>query len=198
MIEGLTLLQSNEKLQQHAQCMVRYKDQNLQQNLQGDASITKEKIRTLRNGIADGITARYNRPMMARAIRSLARFSEDYQSIDELVMSSSTLEATSHVSFGSVKEQGTYHTHPAIIESLTQSCGYIMNCNDENDLDLNVYMIHGWQTLQIFEAMDLEKRYITYTSVSEGPNKVWHGDVIVFEGEKVVAHLGQVTVRAHL
>ena len=156
----------------------------------------KQKIQTLRDGLVTGDTARYNRTMMARAIRSLARFSEDYRAIDEIVLNSNTLEASSRISFASVKRGGIYHTHPAIIESLTQSCGYTMNCNDGNDLDVEVFMVHGWKSFQIFEPMNLEKQYSTYTHVSEGLDKLWHGDVVVFDDEKVVAYFGQIAVRS--
>ena len=172
-----------------------FKDKSLQQRLQENAVCIKKKVQTLHDGIVTGATARYNRVMMGRAIRSLARFSDDYRAIDEIVLNSDTLEAASGISFANVKRGGTYHTPPAIIEALTQSCGYVMNCNDGNDLDVEVFMIHGWESLQIFESIDLEKRYTTYTHVSEGTDKLWHGDVVAFDGELVVAHIGQIAVR---
>lgn len=152
-------------------------------------------MQALRSGIAQGTTARYNRPMVYRAIRPLARFHDDYRGIDEIVLNSNTLEASSHLSFGSVKRGGTYHTHPAIIDSLSQSCGFTMNCNDGSDLDVQVFMNHGWGSLQLFEPLDFDKKYITYTQMSEGPDKLWVGDVVIFDGDKVVAYLGQVAVR---
>ena len=187
-------MQRNKKLQQHAQCVVKYTTKHSQQNLQKESAEIHKKIQILRNGLISGDTTRYNRVMMNRAIRTLARFSEDYRAIDEIVLSSSTLEAFSRISFGSVKREGTFHTHPAIIESLTQSCGYTMNCNDGNDLDVDVFMIHGWESFQIFTPMDLEKKYTAYTWISEGLEKLWHGNVIVFDGEEVVAYLEKIAV----
>ena len=152
----------------------------------------------LRDGITTGTTARFNRPMVYRAIRPLARFHDDYRAIDEIVLNSNTLEAMSHISFGTVKKGGTYHTHPAIIDSLTQSCGFTMNCNDSTDLDVEVFMNHGWGSFQIFEALDYEKKYVTYTRMAEGADKLWHGDVVIFDGEKVVAFFGQIAVRSSM
>ena len=40
----------------------------------------------------------------------------------------------------------------------------------------------------------LEKEYTTYTSMDEGSDKLWHGDVVIFDGEKVVAYFGQIAV----
>ena len=134
--------------------------------------------------------------MVYRAIRPLARFHDDYRAIDEIVLNSKTLEASSLVSFGSVKRDGNFHTHPAIIDSLTQSCGFTMNCNDSTDLDVEVFMNHGWGSFQVFEPIDFEKQYITYTRMVEGEDKLWHGDVVIFDGERVVAYFGQVAVRS--
>ena len=151
-------------------------------------------MQALRDGIAEGTTARFNRPMVFRAIRPLARFHDDYRAINEIVMNSETREASSHLRFDSVKRGGDFHTHPAIIDSLSQSCGFVMNCNDSTDLDKEVFMNHGWGSFQIFEPISLEKEYTTYTRMVEGVDKLWHGDVIVFEGDRVVAYFGQLAV----
>ena len=151
-------------------------------------------MQALRDGIAAEVTARFNRPMVYRAIRPLARFHADYRAIDEVVLNSNTLEASSRLSFGSVKRGGDYHTHPAIIDSLTQSCGFTMNCNDRTDLDVEVFMNHGWGSFQIFEPLDFDKEYTTYTRMVEGQDKLWHGDVVVFNGDEIVAYFGQISV----
>jgi hypothetical protein len=42
--------------------------------------------------------------------------------------------------------------------------------------------------------MDFEKVYTTYTRMEQGANKLWHGDVTVFDGDRVVAFFGQIAV----
>ncbi|KOS19517.1 Noranthrone synthase [Escovopsis weberi] len=186
---------SKQQLQEHSRCILKYRDRSLQRELQGQAPVIQGKIQRLREGIASGITARFNRPMVYRAIRPLARFHDDYRAIDEIVLNSKTLEASSRLSFGSVKRGGDFHTNPAIIDSLTQSCGFTMNCNDGSDLDVEVFMNHGWGSFQMFEPMDFEKEYTTYTRMEEGPDKLWRGDVVIFDGDRVVAFFGQIAVR---
>lgn len=186
---------SSQKLQEHSRCVVRFKNRSLLQRLQQDTANVKQKMQILRDGITTGATARFNRPMVYRAIRPLARFHDDYRAIDEIVLNSNTLEASSQLSFGSVKRGGTYHTHPAIIDSLSQSCGFTMNCNDGTDLDVEVFMNHGWGSFQIFEPLSFEKTYHTYTRMVEGADKLWHGDVVIFDGEKVVAYFGQIAIQ---
>lgn len=190
-------LQSHQKLQEHARCVIKFQNGNLQTELQQNAANIKQKMQALRDGIVTETTARFNRPMVYRAIRPLARFHDDYRAIDEIVLNSSTLEASSRLSFGGVKREGNFHTHPAVIDSLTQSCGFTMNCNDSTDLDTQVFMNHGWGSLQIFEPLDFEKLYTTYTRMVEGADKLWHGDVVIFDGDKVVAFFGQIAVRSH-
>ncbi|KAG6995597.1 hypothetical protein G7Y79_00044g080680 [Physcia stellaris] len=185
----------HQKLQEHSRCVVRFKDRNLTQELQKTLANVKHKMQTLRDGIATGVSARFNRPMVYRAIRPLARFHEDYRAINEIVLNSNTLEASSQISFENVKRDGTYHTHPAIIDSLTQSCGFTMNCNDGTDLDQEVFMNHGWGSFQIFESLNFDRKYTTYTHMVEGADKLWHGDVVIFDGEEVVAYFGQIAIQ---
>ena len=166
----------------------------LQETLQKSAASVKAMMQALRDGIAKETTARFNRPMVYRAIRPLARFHDDYRAIDEIVLNSTTLEASTRLSYGSVKRGGNFHTHPAVIDSLTQGCGFTMNCNDNTDLDKEVFMNHGWGSLQIFEPLDFDKVYTTYTQMSEGADKLWHGDATIFDGDKVVAQFGQIAV----
>jgi hypothetical protein len=134
--------------------------------------------------------------MCYRAIRPLARFHSDYQAADEVLLDSKTLECSSLLSFATVKRGGSFHTHPAMIDALTQSCGFAMNCNDSADLDEDVYMNHGWGSLQLFEPIDFQNEYTTYTRMAEGSEKLWHGDVVVLDREnKIVAFFGQIAVR---
>ncbi|KAM0214770.1 hypothetical protein ACHAQD_008669 [Fusarium lateritium] len=182
-------------LQQHSSCVVRFKDRTHQQALQNQARDTKQKMQTLRNQITTGESARFNRPMAYRMIRPLARFHDDYRAIDEVVLNSETLEASSQISFGTVKRDGDFHTHPAVIDALTQSCGFAMNCNDKTDIDVDVYMNHGWGSLELFEPLDFDKAYTTYTQMHEGKDKLWYGDVTIFDGERVVAFFGQIAIQ---
>ncbi|KAL2170142.1 hypothetical protein VTG60DRAFT_5164 [Thermothelomyces hinnuleus] len=189
---------SRQKLQEHARCVAFFgKDRKaLQQAVQASrAAEAKQKMKALRDGIAAETTARFNRPMVYRAIRPLARFHDDYRAIDEIVLNSKTLEASSRLSFGTVKRGGSFHTHPAIIDALTQSCGFAMNCNDNTDLDNEVFMNHGWGSLQLFEDIDFDKTYTTYTRMEEGKDKLWHGDVVIFDGDRVAAFFGKIAIQ---
>ncbi|UPX21004.1 Noranthrone synthase [Ascochyta rabiei] len=185
----------SQKLQEHSRCVVRFKSEKFQQLLQHKAENIKKKMQILRDGVGPGMTARFNRSMVYRMISPLARFHNDYKAVDEIVLNSDTLEASCRLSFGSVRRGGKFHTHPAIIDALTQSCGFTMNCNDATDLDFQVYMNHGWSSFSIFEHLDFDKVYTTYTRMEQGANKLWHGDVTIFDGDNVVAFFGRIAIQ---
>ncbi|KAI0877844.1 polyketide synthase [Hypoxylon argillaceum] len=190
-----TTVDTKGRPQKHAECVIRFEDRELLQKLQSQSFDVKRRMQGLRQGIAAETTARFNRAMVYRMIRPLAQFHEDYKAIDEIVLNSTTLEASSRLSFGTVKQEGDFQTHPAIIDAFTQSCGFAMNCNDGTDLDAEVFMNHGWGSLQIFEPIDFTKEYQTYTQMKEGENKLWYGDVVVFDGEKIVAAFQKIAIQ---
>ena len=82
-----------------------------------------------------------------------------------------------------------------VIDGLSQACGFIMNCNDYADLDGNVFMNHGWSSLQFFEPISFDDEYTTYTRMSEGNDSLWHGDIVVLDSQdRVVGHFGHMAV----
>ena len=159
-----------------------------------EARTIRSRMSALRDGIMEETASRFNRAMVYKMIRHLAQFHGDYKAINEVVLNSDTLEASSKVSFDDVKKGGTFHTHPAFIDGLTQSGGFAMNCNDKADLDVEVFINHGWKSFQIFEEIAADKEYTTYTRMVEGKDKVWEGDIAVFEGENIVASFRGVQV----
>lgn len=189
------LLQSREKLQQHAQCIIRFQDQSFRQAMESNAADSLQKTKALREGIAAGTAARFTKPMVYRAIRPLAIFHADYRAIQEILLNSDTLEACCKLDFHDVKKGGSYHTHPAVIDCLTQVCGFAMNCNDYTDLDKDAFMNHGWDSFVAFEPLSMNQAYTTYTHMREGSDRLWRGDVVVRNVDgKVAAYFGGIAV----
>ena len=184
------------KPQEHAKCTVRFTNRSiLLAKLQNEASSIKACMQSLRRGVAEETAARFNRPMVYRMIRPLAQFHDDYRAIDEVVLDSTTLEASASVSFGGIKKGGQFALHPAIIDAFTQSCGFAMNCNDHCDLDREVFMNHGWGRFQVFEEVHFDRPYTSYTRMFEGKDKLWHGDVVIFDGDTIVAAFEQIAIQ---
>ncbi|KAK8079429.1 hypothetical protein PG997_007247 [Apiospora hydei] len=196
----MSFKKKTQELQEHARCIVRFKPPTLQPDLQQSrVAEVQARIQALREGVVSGATARYSRAMVYRAIRPLARFHDDYRAIDGILLDSGTLEAACRLSFGGVRQSkgDAFHTHPAVLDALTQVCGFAMNCNDGTDLDVEVFMNHGWGSLQLFEPVRFDGRYTTYTRMEPGPDKLWRGDVLVFDRRRgrLVAHLGQIAIQ---
>ncbi|KAK2614402.1 hypothetical protein N8I77_001234 [Diaporthe amygdali] len=184
------------KPQEHARCTLLFTDRALLlRKLQDESAAIRMRMQDLRRGIANETAARFTRPMVYRMIRPLAQFHDDYRAIDEVVLDSNTLEASASVSFGGIKKGGKFALHPAIIDAFTQSCGFAMNCNDHTNLDSEVFMNHGWGRFQVFEEVHFDRPYSSYTRMFEGKDKLWHGDVVIFDGEKIVAAFEKIAIQ---
>lgn len=188
---------SKQKLQEHSRCTVRFSEKSSIERKQATKDMIKARIRQLHLDTASGASARFNKPMVYRMIRPLARFHQDYRAIKEVILNSNTLEATSKLHFGDIKWDGVFHTHPAVIDALTQSCGFAMNCNDFTDLDQDVYMNHGWGAFEIYCKLQADKEYTTYTCMKEGQSSIWYGDVTILDGEEIVATFERIAVCLH-
>lgn len=151
-------------------------------------------MKLLRHSVGTGNAFKFSNPMVYRMVSSLAKFHPDYRSVDEIILDSSNMEASSQVSFAKVKQEGSFHTHPALIDALSQSAGFVMNANDSSNLEEEVFVNHGWKNFQLFERVSDDKHYDTYVKMVESDRNTWVGDVLVFDGPKIVATFGGMTV----
>ena len=104
------------------------------------------------------------------------------------------MEASSLVSFTDLKKGGTFHIHPAFVDALSQAAGFVINANESSNPDEEVFVNHGWKSFQLFEQLSDMKRYTTHVKMVEGPGKKWEGDVLVLDGDRVVACFGSIMV----
>ncbi|KAI9689779.1 MAG: Type I Iterative PKS [Bathelium mastoideum] len=170
----------------HATCAVRFRGPEVLENLEQQKDSVKARMATLRKGLASEKTYTFNKAMIYRMISPLANFDPKYRALDQIVLDSPAKEASSVVDFTGIKEQGSFHTNPAFIDGLSQSAGFVMNCNDESDLDVEVFVNHGWKSLQLFEKISASTQYQTHVIMSEKSGKQWGGDVAIFDGDRVV------------
>jgi Polyketide synthase dehydratase len=152
----------------------------------------------LEEGIVTGKSYKFNKPMIYKMVSGLAQFDPNYRALNQIILDSDALEASSVVGFADVKTAGSFHTHPAYIDALSQAGGFVMNCNDKADLNVEVFVNHGWQSFQLFEELSATNTYQTHVSMREKPGKMWEGNVMVLDGEKVVAAFGGVVVSCSL
>jgi acyl carrier protein len=148
----------------------------------------------LRKGIESGSSLRVNGTQGYKLIATLAQFHPDYRAVDELVLDSDTFEALSKVNFGQVKSVGSFSTHPAYIDVLTQTAGFVMNCKDSTDLETEICINHGWDSFQVYEEISPKKTYQTYARMAKSEGTIWKGDTVMFDGDKIVAYFKGVAV----
>lgn len=154
----------------------------------------KERIGNLKSEIVSGRTQRFSQASAYKLIGPLARFHHDYRAVNEIIMNGTTLEVSSSVNFKSVKATGTFNTHPAYIDAFTQAGGFVMNCNDANDLEVEVFVNHGWDSLQLYEQFSVDENYNTYVQMIEKEGRMFEGDVVVLRGDKIAASYKGVVV----
>ena len=123
---------------EHATCEIHFIDRSRVKLLENSTREVKHRMSVMRKTLESGETQRFNRVMVYKMIGPLAQFHRDYQPLDEVIIDSNTLEVASQVNFKGVHAAGTFFTHPAYIDGLTQAGGFVMNCNDSNDLAVEV------------------------------------------------------------
>lgn len=201
-------MQRRNKPQQHAQCTIAFSENEIMQHIEqlDMAGSYRKLVQTLRQGIAAHRTVRFTRNMMYRMISSLAEFHPDHKLVEDIVLDSQTHEATARVSFGQLlaedgKHAGAFHTHPGVVDALTQPAGFALNGADTTELDKEVYINHGWGSFFLFEPLKLTKAYTVYVHMTEGKDHIWYGDIVVLDmGEddgtaKVVALFERYSVQ---
>jgi len=132
--------------------------------------------------------------MIYRMVATLAQFDPEYQALDEIILDSHAMEASSIASFAKVKKGGRFHTHPAFIDALSQPAGFVMNANEKSNLEKEVFVNHGWRNFQLFERISDNKAYQMLVKMSELPGNAWAGDLLVLDGEVIVANFEGIVV----
>ena len=192
--------QNNGKVtEQHSNCLVRlFNVQHCRRAQAISAPQTSSRITSLQNQVrSSGRTFRFSKAMIYKMVGQLADFDPNYRGLVEIILDNDAREATGIVNFANVLKEGQFHTNPAYIDALSQLGGFVMNGNEEVDLDKELFVNHGWRSLQLFEAIDPLKTYSTHVKMDEGKDRLWTGDITIFDGDKVVGTFGGVAVSTY-
>lgn len=174
---------------------MRFVNKSQLQTLQKKLPEYQAKVKRLREGAKTGQFVKYNRTSGYKLMSNVAHFHPDYKLLDNLVLDEATLESCSHLSFDRIKPGGKFFAHPAAIDAITQVGGFAMNAKDSTDLDVDVYVNHGWESFQIYEPLAIGKLYETYVQMHpDKKGNLCHGDTIVMDGDTVVAFFKGLSV----
>ena len=182
--------------EQHSHCLVRlFEVAPTRDALCAAASSTRSRIASLKSRVgSSGNTFRFSRAMIYKMVGQVAEFDPKYRGLAEIILDNDVLEATGSVNFGSMPQVGGFHTNPAYIDALSQLGGFVMNGNENVDLDQELFVNHGWDALQLFESIDPATTYSTHVQMREGKDKLWSGDIVIFDADKVVGTIRGVHV----
>ena len=132
--------------------------------------------------------------MIYKMVAAVAEFDCNYRAIDDIILDSDALEACGNVRYN-CSDEGSFHTHPATLDALSQIAGFVMNANDSADLDKEVYVNHGWRSFEMFEPISAGKSYQTHVKMEPRPDNLWEGDIMVFEAGRIVAYFKGITLQ---
>ncbi|KAI9694041.1 MAG: Type I Iterative PKS [Bathelium mastoideum] len=188
---------SGKVTEQHSNCLLRIFDvESTREVLTASAPQIQSRITSLKSQTGSfGRTYRFSKAMIYKMVGQLADFDPNYRGLVEITLDNDALEATGTVNFANVLNDGTFHTNPAYIDALSQLGGFVMNGNEEVDLDKELFVNHGWKSLRLFEAVDSSKTYTTHVRMQEGEDKLWTGNITIFDGDRVVGTFGEVALQ---
>ncbi|KAH6673078.1 hypothetical protein B0J14DRAFT_701044 [Halenospora varia] len=182
---------ANGTVVDQAKCVVTYEDANIWSN-------EWERHKYLVQGRIDGLKTggrgihHIQRGLAYKLFAALVQYDDKYRGMEEVILNSDKLEATSLVSFQSTIKDGKFFMSPYLIDSVAHIAGFIMNANDAVDSKKFVYISHGWESMRFSKKLDLEKKYASYVKMQPvpGSKQMVAGDVYVFEGEEIIGVVG--------
>ncbi|KAF7198010.1 Polyketide synthase CTB1 [Pseudocercospora fuligena] len=191
--------ENGKEIEQHANCQLRFVDaERTKADLKRAALDARSSMKALHGRVgADGSTFRFSKAMIYKMIGQLADFDPKYRGLSAIVLDNDALEATGTICFKDIPDDGKWFTNPAYLDALTQTGGFVMNANEEVDLEKEVYINHGWGSLKLFATkLDPDAKYHSYVKMTEGKDKLWGGDIIIFdESDELVAVVGGVALQ---
>lgn len=184
-------------IEQHANCLVRFCDiEKSKRDLAAAVANAKIRMDTLQAQVGtDANTYRFSKGMIYKMIGQLADFDEKYRGLSAITLDNDAMEAAGMISFKGIPNEGKFTASPAYLDALSQLGGFVMNANEGVDLEKEVFVNHGWRKLVFFTKLDPAMTYYSHVKMTEGEDKLWMGDVIIFDEKRnLVGLVGGVSV----
>ena len=182
----------------HATCAVKYEDAKIW--IAGWARsrfMVRSRIEALIAGVDSGKNHLIRRGMAYKLFGGLIHYSTKYQGMEEVILDSSQLEATSCVAFQPGAQDANFFISPYVIDSVAHLSGFIMLANDNADTNKSVYVSHGWENCRVARPFQMDKKYRSYVKMEATGENVVIGDVYVFDEEDyIVAVVEGLQVRS--
>lgn len=176
---------------EHAHCTVHFGDKAAWlSEWERTAYLIQSRIDWLKYAEKNGKASKIGRGLAYKLFSALVEYDPKYRGMEEVILCSDEMEATSHVAFQTKPTDGTFVCSPYWIDSVAHISGFIVNGSDAVDSRNQVYVSHGWESLRVAENFSADKTYRSYVKMQPAGGKMLAGDVYVFDGTKVVAVVG--------
>ena len=160
------------------------------------AYLFRSRIDVLNQGAGVGRYKKVSRAHAYEAFASLVQYDKKYHGMKEVILDGKNLEATSLIEFRATESDGDFEANPYWIDNITHLSGFILNGSGAIDSKNQVYISHGWESLQIVCPLSARKSYHNHVKMHQGPRQTMIGDIYVFDGEDMVALVGGVKFQA--
>ncbi|EED15770.1 polyketide synthase, putative [Talaromyces stipitatus ATCC 10500] len=191
-VQFYSVTPEGKTLTKHAECSVSFPvaTEALAETQKSAGDILTRMI-SLRRSIADNDRVQKMAGSTGyQLVSSLASYAPEYKGVTEVVIDSNTFEAVAKIKCNKAPTTGVYKVNPYLIDNFGQPALFIMNANDQVDLDKDVFVNHGWTSLHFYKEVSLQNVYHSYVKMT-GPNEegMYSGDMTIFdlEGGEVVA-----------
>ena len=181
----------------HASCIVEFGDvKSWQSDWSRLAYLFRSRIDVLNQGADVGKYRKVRREQAYEAFSSLVQYDNKYHGMKEVIIDGKNFEATSLLDFRATESDGDWEANPYWIDNIAHLSGFVLNGNDVVDSSKQVYISHGWDSLQFLCPLTARKSYRNHVKMHQGPKQTMVGDVYVFDGEEMVALVGGVKFQA--
>lgn len=160
------------------------------------AYLFRSRIDVLAQGAKVGKYKKVSREQAYEAFSSLVQYDKKYHGMKEVILDSKNFEAMSLIEFRATESDGDFEANPYWIDNITHLSGFVLNGSDAVDSKKQVYISHGWESLQMVRPLSARSSYCNYVKMHPGPRQTMVGDVYVFDGEDMVALVGGVKFQA--
>lgn len=181
----------------HAACAVKYEDaSSWLAGWERSKFMVKSRIESLISGVQSGNNHVIKRGMAYKLFGGLIHYGRKYQGMEEVILDSSQLEATSCVAFQPDANDANFFISPYVIDSVAHLSGFIMLGNEHADTNKDVYVSHGWENCRVARPFQMDRKYRSYVKMEEAGEKTVIGDVYVFDDKNsIVAVVEGLQVR---
>lgn len=181
----------------HASCEVRYGDsKSLLAEWSRFDYLFYSRIDHLARGVKAGKYQKISREQAYDDFSKFVQYGKKYQGMKEVIIDSKNFEASSLIEFQANDNDGEFDANPYWIDNIAHLSGFVLNGSDAVDSRKQVYISHGWESMQIVRPLTNSRSYRNHVRMHPGPGKTMVGDVHVFDGDEMVALVAGVKFQA--